>query len=102
VLGTGDIIAIVLGSIAVLRWVVDIVVKLRGDDKTEDRIVAAQLTQIKSDLAAHEAADRIEFRWIRESLERVERGVGNVQSQIRFVASHGPGRIVELGKDDTQ
>lgn len=101
-LSSGDWIAVLIGGVAVLRWAWDIVGHWleRGVDHAE--IEEGKLTQLLSDLRAHEAQDRIEFKWIKEALGRVERKVDNLQRQMAFAAAGVSNRIMEVESGDGQ
>jgi hypothetical protein len=95
---TGDIIAICFGIVVIVRWILDIIRDQRKLDDRKDDGLQQQLTQMKSDLAAHEASDRIEFKYIREGLNRVELAVNSLNSQIRTAVSRGGDHIIHLGE----
>lgn len=70
---TADLIAITFGVLVVLRWVADLLLDGNKDQRNTNDSMENKLVQVQSDLKAHEASDRIEFRWLKESMQAVDK-----------------------------
>lgn len=102
---SGDWVAVAVGTVGIGKWILDIVVHYTdraGDQTSTDQ---GKFTQLLSDFSAHKAEDRTEFKWIKEalgevkeSIEKVERKVDTVQSQIRFVAAGANNKPMQMGE----
>lgn len=96
---SGDIVALLVGCIGAFKWGLEIFIRWFGSSSRHDHDDEIKLIQVKSDLEVHKAEDRQEFTWIKASLERIERKVEHLQSQMRFVASGANDKIIEIGRD---
>lgn len=91
----GDWVAIGFGCIGLAKWSVDLMVHWsdRSGDKRGnmwDRINRADTA-----LAAHEAADRVEFGWIKDEIGKMNRKLDNLQAQMRNLATGSNNRFME-------
>lgn len=98
VITSGDWIAIGIGAMASFRWAVDAIGKWLTRNTEDAKTDAAGLALLRHDHDIHVAADDLKFEWIKESLERMERQLSQLQSQVRFVAVGAQNRIHEIGK----
>lgn len=90
---SGDWIAIVVGSIAALRWLVE---KVLNQTESDDERYA----RLELDYEKFKAA-RVEIdKATAESLRRLERGVGNLQSQLRLAVTGGGNKFFEIAPSD--
>lgn len=97
-LSPGDWIAVGIGSMASLRWCADLIGKWLTRNSEDAKADEKNLNLLRHDFDIHVAEDRRDFGWLKETLERMERQIGQMQSQIRFVASGGNDQVRELHK----
>lgn len=86
IFSNGDWIASVVGGFAFFKWLMGRFNQTKEKEQTHDQLQDDKLIQLRSDFAAHEREDSVQLKWIRDSLERIERRVENLQSQMRNVA----------------
>lgn len=96
VLSPGDWIAIGIGAMASFRWCVDLIGRWLSRNTEEAKADAAGLSLLRHDFDIHVAQDDVKFGWIKDTLERMERQLTQMQSQIRFVAIGGNDHIQEI------
>lgn len=97
----GDWIALVIGLTVGARWVWDTIGHWLERSTDIESAEHGKLVQLLSDLRSHEAQDRTEFTWIKESLGRVERKMDNLQRQMSFV-SIGQNNKLFHSEDDNE
>lgn len=85
-LSPGDWIAVIFGGLALLRWATEFLGR-RGEKAGEhEEDQERKIVQFRSDFVAHEREDKVKFDFIKDTLERIERRIEGLQSQMRFVA----------------
>lgn len=84
-------------AVGLTMWLWDKFLNHESKSESHANGIEGKLVQISSDFSAHQAEDRTELKWIKESLMRVERKVDNVQAQIRNVATNSNNRTIEMG-----
>lgn len=87
VFSPGDWIAVIFGSLALLRWGTEFFGKKVEKRSEHVERLEHGLVQLSSDLKVHEREDEIKFGFIQEALGRIERSVVGLQSQMRYVAT---------------
>jgi hypothetical protein len=95
VFSSGDLIAILLGSISAVRWLADIFFKKTDD--SEEKINALRL-----DFEREKAANGEIIKTVFESLKRQERSLNNLQSQFRMLVTGGGNRRLEIRQVDEE
>lgn len=85
-LSPGDWIAVIFGSLALMRWGMEFFGKGTEKRTAHEEDVEQKLVQLRSDFAAHEREDKVKFDFIKDTLERIERRIEGLQSQMRYVA----------------
>jgi len=96
---TGDIIACVIGGFALLRWLIDWIRKRGESQTTYMDSEEHKLGQLRTDFDVHKAEDAQQFTWIKDSLQRIERRVENLQSQMRFLSTGTNNQVFHTDKE---
>lgn len=93
VFSSGDLIAILLGSISALRWLADIFFK--KSDTSEEKINALRL-----DFEIEKAANGEIIKNTEALLAKQDRSLNNVQAQLRMLVSGGSNRRLQISSID--
>lgn len=93
-ISTGDWVAIGFGSVAILRWVFE---KYLSRSATEEE----KIDDLRMDFETWKAGLIEREKAYTNGINRIERAVANVQSQLRLLVSGGNNKIFEVTKDLT-
>lgn len=95
---SGDYIAIAVGSIATLRWMVDAFFKKADTDEEKLNVLRLDFEKEKAANAATAIANAA-------TMARIERGLNNIQAQFRMLVNGSSNKrlkITDLDAEDDQ
>lgn len=90
---SGDMIALFVGSIGAIRWIAD---KLFNKTESDDE----RFLRLELDYERFKAARVVMDQNNADTLRRIERGLSDVQSQLRMAVTGGANKFMEVITDD--
>lgn len=96
----GDWIVITFGVIGIGRWVFDGASKVWNRHNDHGEELDERVNRYRSEFLVHQATDESEFKWIKETMGRMERKIDNLQAQIRNVATSSSNKVFHTDKED--
>lgn len=86
---SGDYIAIAIGSIAAIRWIIEKYFTRSENDESKLQRLELAFETYKAGAFEREKA-------FTESILRIERGIASLQSQLRLIVSDGANNAIEI------
>lgn len=90
---SGDLIAIGLGSVGIIRWLTEAFFK-------QSNSVEDDINELRLDFEREKAANGQIVKTTFESLKRLERGLGNIQAQFRTLVTGGASKTLVIKEED--